>query len=201
MSLRLMDHLENSLTHQQLLDPSLRLGPEPKNPWAVFCGWCFDWTLAFALAQLGLNAWMAFLGPLGFDSLPYASHQVVVKYGEALRLVLVPVFFFAVSYVGITFHGMTPGLRLFKHSVKSRSHSSALRWAFGATVSVVTFGFPLLNHWLDEFAESETRSQRHQYWLFTKAQHSANEDEKVWNLVEMSTGTPADEEDDFQQAA
>ncbi len=168
MSLKLTDHLTHKITGVQLLDPGLRPAPAKLNPWALFCAWCFDWALALMAAHLSVSAWLGFMRPLGLAALPPEAHDVILAYSGAMRLILIPVFFFSLNFLGIALHGMTPGLRAFKHRVDSADLTTSLYWALGATVSSVALGMPVMNSWLDQFAGSETLSHRHHYWRFSR---------------------------------
>jgi len=151
------------------MDPSMRRAPDQLNPWAVFCAWALDWALAFAFASIAVKAWMSFVGPLGLDRLPSDARFMVTAYSERMGLVLAPIFFFAMSFTGILFHGMTPGLRLFKHRVESASVKSSLTWSWASTVSLGAMGMPLLTDWLDRAADTETRSEHHHSWVLLRA--------------------------------
>ena len=168
MSLRLIDHLETSLTPRQLTVEELRPAPDPVNPWAVFCAWCVDWMIAFALAKIAVSSWMGFLGPLGLDHLSRDARFLVTAYSERTSLILAPIFFFTMSFVGVMFHSMTPGLRLFRHRVESSSIASSLVWSWASTVSLAALGMPLLTNWLDRGAVTETRSEQHHLWLLNR---------------------------------
>jgi hypothetical protein len=168
MSLRLIDHLETSLTPRQLMDQAARPAPEQVNPWALLCAWCVDWVIAFALAKIAVSAWMSFMGPLGLDNLPASARAIVTAYTERTSLILAPIFFFTMNFVGILFHGKTLGLRLFKHRVESYSILNSLLWSWASTVSLVTLGMPLLTNWLDRGAATETRSEQHHEWLLNR---------------------------------
>jgi len=135
MSPRLVDHLQHSLNSRQLMDPSMRRAPEQLNPWAVFCAWCVDWFVAYAFAAIAVNAWMSFVGPLGLDRLPTDARFMVSAYGERMSLILAPVIFFSMSFLGILFNNMTPGLRLFKHRVEHSTVKSSLLWSWASTLS------------------------------------------------------------------
>lgn len=169
MAPRLIDQLEQSLTTRQLMDPSMRRAPDQLNPWAVFCAWALDWVLAFAFASIAVKAWMGFVGPLGLDRLPSDARFMITAYSERMGLVLAPIFFFTMNFVGILFHGMTPGLRLFKHRVESASVQSSLTWSWASTVSLAAMGMPMLTDWLDRAAATETRSAHHHNWVLTRA--------------------------------
>jgi hypothetical protein len=168
MSLRLIDHLENSLTPRQLMDQAARPAPEQLNPWAMLCAWCVDWVIAFTLANIAVGAWMGFMGPLGLNNLPSGAKAIVTAYTERTGLILAPIFFFTMNFVGIMFHSMTPGQRLFKHRVESQSIASSLLWSWASTVSLVTLGMPLLTNWLDRGAATETRSEQHHRWVLDR---------------------------------
>ncbi len=168
MSLRLIDHLETSLTPRQLMDHAARPAPDQVNPWALLCAWCVDWVIAFALAKIAVSAWMGFMGPLGLDNLPAGAKAIVTAYTERTSLILAPIFFFTMNFVGLLFHGKTLGLRLFKHRVESYSILNSLLWSWGSTVSLVTLGLPLLTNWLDRGAATETRSEQHHEWLLSR---------------------------------
>ncbi len=171
MSPRLVDHLQQSLTTRQLMDPSIRRAPDQLNPWAVFCAWTIDWLIAFAIASIAVKTWMSFVGPLGLDRLPSDARFMITAYGERMSLILAPIFFFTMSFTGILFHGMTPGLRLFKHRVESVSVQSSLTWSWASTVSIAAVGVPLLTDWLDRAAVTETRSEQHHAWVLMRASY------------------------------
>lgn len=197
MSPRLVDHLQHSLNSRQLMDPSMRRAPEQLNPWAVFCAWCVDWFVAYAFAAIAVNAWMSFVGPLGLDRLPSDARFMVSAYGERMSLILAPVFFFSMSFLGILFNNMTPGLRLFKHRVEHSTVKSSLLWSWASTVSIAVAGMPLLTSWLDLIASTETRSEYHHAWALTQGTY---QEMPAPNLVDqaLENATPVE---DFKIAA
>ena len=168
MSLRLIDHLETSLTPRQLMDQAARPAPVQVNPWAMLCAWCVDWVIAFTLANVAVGAWMGFMGPLGLDNLPSGARSIITAYTERTGLILAPIFFFTMNFIGIMFHSMTAGQRLFKHRVESQSIVSSLLWSWASTVSLAALGMPLLTDWLDRGAVTETRSEQHHQWLLNR---------------------------------
>jgi hypothetical protein len=197
MSLRLIDHLETSLSPRQLMDQAARPAPEQLNPWAMLCAWCVDWVIAFTLASIAVNAWMGFMGPLGLDNLPSSAKALVTAYTERTSLILGPLFFFSLNFFGVMFHGMTAGQRLFKHRVESQSIANSLVWAWASTVSIAVLGLPMLTNWLDRLAATETHSEQHHLWERNRALES---ELTAPDLVEMAQAQgPVDE--DFKLAA
>lgn len=167
MAPKLTDYLKVSISEFVLLDPSLRGAPEEVNPWAVYCAWAFDWILAYVFVSMAVNAWSAFLAPLGMSELPGESTKVFSTYSMYLKLAITPLVYFAISFVGISLNGMTPGLKLFKHSIHAPTSKDAALHAFASTVSLAAFGLPLLNSWIDQFSFCETTSHQYERWALS----------------------------------
>jgi hypothetical protein len=62
---------------------------------------------------------------------------------------------------------MTPGLKIFKHSIHAHDSKEAALHAFAATVSIAAFGLPMLNSWIDQFSFCETTSHHYTQWFMT----------------------------------
>ncbi|MBY0518075.1 MAG: hypothetical protein K2P81_14295 [Bacteriovoracaceae bacterium] len=195
MTPKLLEHLEYPISPNQLLDPSIRKAPLKVNRWAMYSAWCFDWLMAIGFAYLCVNSWFSFIGPLGFDSLPSQTKELITNYSKGVTLLLSPLIFFTINFLGIHFHSMTPGQKIFKHSVSTTSATQSAQWAFGATVSAVSFGLPLFNDLIDQLAQSETTSWKYQYWKFALDKHQSYEVE----VVELEVHQ--DEAQDYKQAA
>jgi hypothetical protein len=183
MSPKLTDHLKVSINEFVLLDPSLRGSPEEVNPWAVYCAWAFDWILAYVFVSLAVNAWSAFLSPLGMDELPLESTQLLTTYSQYLKLAMTPLVYLTISFVGISLNGMTPGLKIFKHAIQAHGSKEAALHAFASTVSLAAFGLPILNSWVDQFSFCETTSHHYTHWFMNYQQVIL---ETPVNLVEMA---------------
>lgn len=167
MSPKLTDHLKVSIHEYVLLDPSLRGAPEEVNPWAVYCAWALDWILAYVFVSMAVNAWSSFLAPLGMNELPSDSTKVFTTYSLYLKLALTPLVYFTISFVGISLNGMTPGLKIFKHSIHAHNSKEAALHAFASTVSIAVFGLPMLNKWIDQFSFCETASHHYTRWAMS----------------------------------
>lgn len=193
MSPKLTDHLKVSIHEYVLLDPSLRGAPEEVNPWAVYCAWVLDWILAYVFVSMAVNAWSAFLAPLGFAELPSESAKLLSTYSQYLKVAITPLVYFTISFVGISLNGMTPGLKIFKHSIHAHDSKEAALHAFASTVSLAAFGLPLLNSWVDQFSFCETTSHNYTQWFMSYQQVIL---ETPVNLVEI-----AQENVEWDQAA
>lgn len=196
MHLKLHTFLHTNLSTWDLLDQSLKPGPEKNNPWALWCGWVLDWVLALIVTKLCVGSWMTFMNSLGLNVLPSQALEFVALKTRGLEVILTPLVFFTLHYTSLVFHSKTIGQKLFKHHVQFSDAKGIWLYTLGLMVSPVLMGIPLLNSWLDEFAGSETVSKDYSYYAFT----FQTEVIESINLIDQ-LATESEEYEDYQQAA
>lgn len=198
MNIHLLKYTDTKLHAFELMDNELLPPPDKTNPWALYCAWMIDWIVAYLLVQVTTGAWWSFMASLGGSSLPSAIQELIINHMKVVELILVPLYFFTMNYIGLCFHGKTLGQKLFKHKVEFKNTQGLWLYAFATTVSSALGGLPLLTNWIDELSQSETHSLEYAHFQFS--QISSEEKDIILNLLQIAEENALKEES-WSQAA
>ncbi len=194
MNFKLHTFIHQNISSWELLDPSIKPAPEQNNPWALWCGWIFDWVTVLIITKICVASWMTFMTTLGLNLLPSQALEFVELKTKGLEVILIPIVFFTLHYTSLHFHSKTLGQKLFKHHVQFSNEKSIWLYTLALMVSPVLMGIPLLNSWVDEFAGTKTVSKEFSYFAFTYLEEKI---ESI-NLIDQ---LDSEIEVDYQQAA
>jgi hypothetical protein len=197
MNIKLIQHVQKKLDQYDLIDQTLKPLPEESNPWALWCGWMIEWIVAVMLVKMSVSSWWGFIDHFGFSALPFAMRELMSVYSARLEIILVPIYFFTMTYVGLCFHNKTLGQKIFKHKVMTKNNQSIWLYSFASTVSIALAGIPIFTNWIDSLSNSNTYSQ--QFWYFQFSFKPEAKEESL-NLVDIAESN-ASEEIDWKKAA